>query len=89
MLISVDEMYDGLFPMCQKFHLEEEYLLYNKINMYVYVALKLLKCKEYTQDTKDKIRCFLENKKVNLFKYRNYNIKKYVTYKILKSIKIL
>ena len=89
MLISVDEMYEGLLPICKKFNLKEEYLLYNKINIYVYVAIKLLNCKEPIQSIKTKIHNFLKDKKINLFRFKNYNIKKYIAYIILKKIKIL
>ena len=89
MLMSADEMYEGLLPACKKFNLEKDYLLYNKINIYVYVAIKLLRCKEPTQNTKRKIRNFLKGKKIDFDKYRDYNIKKYIVYKILMLIRVL
>lgn len=89
MLISVDEMYEGLLPFCKKFNLKEDYLLYNKINIYVYVAIKLLKCREPVQNTKTKIRIFLKGKKINFNKYKEYNIKKYIVYKTLAFLRIL
>lgn len=83
MIKSVDEMYYGL-SNCGKINIK--FLEYKKINQYIYIWFKLIKCEENVNDLKKYILSYLKNKKIQLKYLSQYNVKKYIAFKLLNAI---
>lgn len=65
------------------------FLEYCKINQYIYILFKLLKCDEDVEDLKDHILKYLKNKKIGIKYLKYYNYKKYIVFKLLNLFRII
>ena len=83
MLKSTNEMYKGLQDYYNANGYDCKYLEYNKINLYSYIGLKLMKCNENVDDLKSLVCDYVKKQKVNLIDYKKYQWKKYVALKLL------
>ena len=83
MLKSTNEMYKGLSDYYNVNGYDLKYLEYNKINLYSYIGLKLMKCNENVDDLKSLVCDYVKKQKVNLIDYKKYQWKKYVALKLL------
>lgn len=83
MLKSTNEMYKGLKDYYNANGYNSKYLEYNKINLYSYIGLKLMKCNEDVDDLKSLVCNYVKKQKVNLIDYKKYQWKKYVALKLL------
>lgn len=83
MLKSTNEMYKGLQDYYNANGYNSKYLEYNKINLYSYIGLKLMKCNENVDDLKSLVCDYVKKQKVNLIDYKKYQWKKYVALKLL------
>ena len=83
MLKSTNEMYKGLSDYYNVNGYDLKYLEYNKINLYSYIGLKLMKCNEDVDDLKSLVCDYVKKQKVNLIDYKKYQWKKYVALKLL------
>ena len=88
MLAAIDEMYNGLLQ-CYDKNDNMRFLEYCKINQYIYILFKLLKCDEDVEDLKDHILKYLKNKKIGIKYLKYYNYKKYIAFKLLNLFRII
>lgn len=70
--------------------LDDVYLTYYKIDKYIYIFIKLYRETEQSknvEELKSQIRKWLrKQKRINIFKFRHYNIKKYLFYVVVNFI---
>lgn len=83
MLKSTNEMYKGLSDYYKENGYNLKYLEYNKLNLYSYIGLKLLKCNDNVDDLKSLVCDYVKKQKVNLIDYKKYQWKKYMALKLL------
>lgn len=88
MLTAIDEMYNGLLQ-CYDKNDNMRFLEYCKINQYIYILFKLVKCDEDVEDLKDHILKYLKNKKIGIKYLKYYNYKKYIVFKLLNLFRII
>ena len=88
MLTAIDEMYNGLLQCYDKSD-NVQFLEYCKINQYIYILFKLLKCDEDVEDLKYHIFMYLKNKKIDIKYLKLYNYKKYIAFKLLNFFRII
>lgn len=88
MMTAIDEMYNGLLQ-CYDNNDNIQFLEYCKINQYIYILFKLLKCDEDVEDLKYHILKYLKNKKIDIKYLKYYNYKKYIVFKLLNLFRII
>ena len=86
MYTAVNEQCEALEKYYEKTGSDKEYLNYYKLDKYIYIYLKITREIGYNDETKDLIRELEERiskiRKCNLIRFRYYNLKKYLYYRL-------
>lgn len=90
MYLSVNEMCSSLKEYCRYNQLDLMYLEYYRRNTYIYIYFKLIQCRENVEDFKEELKDYLrKNNQYNLWKYRYYDVRKMLVFKILSIMKLI
>ena len=80
---ACDCMCDGLYSYCKKQKIDLTLLEYARINTYTYIGYKIRKVEENTILIEKEINTYIKNHPVNIYKFRRYNWKKYLLYRLM------
>lgn len=86
MYISVNELCYGVTDFCKTNQIDLDYIEYYKRNSYIYILIKLIN--QEKSNLKHELSCYLnDNNRYNLWKYRHYDLKRWVFYQIIHFIR--
>lgn len=87
MYLAVNQMYDDLQKFLIDKNMDLTNLEYYKRHIYIYILLKLYKNDLKSNEIYSQIYSYLKaNSKYNYVKYKNYDLKRLLTYKLLKLL---
>lgn len=86
MYLSVNELCEGVTDFCKINKIDLDYVEYYRRNSYIYILIKLISNKK--SNLKKHLSLYLKNNnKYNLYKYRYYDLKRWVFYQLMHFIR--